>query len=157
MNTDEGVPLAWICKKAIDEASLAHPGHPIEFEPWDDAPGDWDRDLLLDLVRTLLSNALRHGAAGESVIVSVLEFGGQAVLAIGNRGPPIPDWPREYPFDSTRRGAWTSDRLGLEIAKEIVRAHGGRIELTSDESATVFHVWLPKKRQSSPFQVDDHI
>lgn len=28
--------------------------------------------------------------------------------------------------------------------KEIVRAHGGRIELTSDESGTVFHVWLPK-------------
>jgi two-component system OmpR family sensor kinase len=41
--------------------------------------------------------------------------------------------------------------LGLEIAKEIVRAHGGRIELTSDEGVTVFHVWLPKKRQNIPF------
>ena len=45
MNTYERVALASICKKAIDEASLAHPGHSIEFEPWDDPPGDWDRDL----------------------------------------------------------------------------------------------------------------
>ena len=83
MNTHEHVPLAWICQKVIDEASLAHPGHSIEFEPWDDAPGDWDRDLLLDLVRTLLSNALGHSAAGEHVIVSVIEFNEEAVLAIG--------------------------------------------------------------------------
>jgi len=154
MNTHEHVPLAWICQKVIDEASLAHPGHSIEFEPWDDAPGDWDRDLLLDLVRTLLSNALGHSAAGEPVIVSVIEFNEEAVLAIGTRGPPIPDPPREHLFDSTRRGTWSSDHFGLEIAKEIVRAHGGRIELTSDEGVTVFHVWLPKKRQSIPFQDD---
>ena len=103
MNAREHVPLAWICQKVIDEASLAHPGHSIEFEPWDDAPGDWDRDLLLDLVRTLLSNALGHSAAGEPVIVSVIEFNEEAVLSIGTRGPTIPDGPREHLFDSTRR------------------------------------------------------
>ena len=82
MNAREHVPLAWICQKVIDEASLAHPGHSIEFEPWDDALNE------------------------------------EAVLAIGTRGPTIPDGPREHLFDSTMRGTWSSDHLGLEIAKE---------------------------------------
>ncbi len=145
----ERVPLAEICQEAIDEATLAYPGHPIEFERWDDAPGEWDRDRLLQVVRNLLSNALSHGAAGVPVIVSVFNVNDQAVLAVANRGQPIPDQLREHLFDPTCRGPWSKDHLGLYIVKEIVRAHGGRIELPSDDSATVFHVWLPKKRASS--------
>jgi signal transduction histidine kinase len=150
----ERVPLAGICREAIDEASLAHPGHPIEFEPWDDARGEWDHDRLLQVMRNLLSNALSHGAAREPVIVSVIDCSEEALLAIANRGQPIPDRSREHLFDPTRRGTWSSDHLGLYIVKEIVRAHGGRIELISDESATVFHVWLPKERESSAPQDD---
>jgi signal transduction histidine kinase len=43
------------------------------------------------------------------------------------------------------RATSSSDHLGIYIVKEIVRKHGGRIELKSDESATVFHIWLPKR------------
>jgi sigma-B regulation protein RsbU (phosphoserine phosphatase) len=145
----EWVPLAEICQEAIDEASVAHPGHPIEFECWDDAPGQWDRDRLVQVVRNLLSNALTHGAAGEPVIVSVIDRGEEALLAVANRGQPIPELFREHLLDPTRRGPWSRDHLGLAIVKEIVRAHGGRIELTSDEIATIFHIWLPKTRESS--------
>ncbi len=145
----ERVPLAEICREAVDEATLAYPGHPIEFERWDDAPGEWDRGRLLQVVRNLISNALSHGAVGEPVIVSVFNVNDHAVLAVANRGQPIPDRLREHLFDPTCRGPWSSDHLGLYIVKEIVRAHGGRIELPSDDSATVFHVWLPKKRASS--------
>src|SRR5437868_15265565 len=49
---------------------------------------------------------------------SVIEFNEEAVLAIGTRGPTLPDGPREHLFDSTMRGTWSSDHLGLEIAKE---------------------------------------
>src|SRR5258708_18671282 len=54
---DLHTPLAAICRHAIDEALFAHPGHPIEFERWDEAPGQWDRDCLLRVVRGLLSKA----------------------------------------------------------------------------------------------------
>ena len=145
----EWVPLAEFCQEAIDEASVAHPGHPIEFECWDDAPGEWDRDRLVQVVRNLLSNALTHGAAGGPVIVSVIDRGEEALLAVANRGRPIPELFREHLLDPTRRAPWSRDHLGLSIVKEIVRAHGGRIELTSDEIATIFHVWLPKRRESS--------
>jgi PAS domain S-box-containing protein len=145
----EHVPLAAICREAIDEASLAHPGHPIEFERYDDAPGEWDRDRLLQVMRNLLSNALRHGAANGPVIVSVINFSEEALLSVANLGGPIPAAFREDLLDPTRRGNWSSGHLGLYIVKEIVRAHGGRIELNSDDAATVFHVWLPRKHESS--------
>jgi sigma-B regulation protein RsbU (phosphoserine phosphatase) len=150
----ERVPLAAICREAIEEASLAFPGHPIEFEPWDDAPGEWDRDRLFQMVGNLLTNALSHGAEGEPVIVSLLDCSEEVLLAVANRGQPLPDPFREHLFNATRRGAWSSDHLGLHIVREIVRAHNGRIELTSDDSATVFHVWLPKKHQNGALQGD---
>jgi sigma-B regulation protein RsbU (phosphoserine phosphatase) len=145
----ERVPLAGICREAVEEAALAHPGHLIEFESWDDAHGEWDRDRLLQVVRNLLSNALSHGAAGEPVVVSVIDCNEDALLAVANRGQPIPVPFREHLFEPTGRGEWPGDHLGLHIVKEIVRAHGGRIELTSDDSATVFHVWLPKDREGN--------
>ena len=125
------VPLAGICREAIDEAELAHPDHPIEFEPWDEAQGDWDRDRLLGVIRKLISNALSNGAAGEPVIVSVIDCDEEVLLAVANRG------------------TGSSDHFGQDVVKEIVLAQGGRIELTSDESATLFHVWLPKKGERS--------
>jgi len=145
----EPASLAAICREAIEEATLAYPGHPIEFERYDDAPGEWDPDRLLQVLRNLLSNALRHGAAREPVIISVINLRDEAVLAVANRGQPIPDRFREQLLDPTPRGARSSGHLGLNIVKEIVRAHGGRLELTSDDSATVFHVWLPKKRENN--------
>jgi signal transduction histidine kinase len=144
----ERIPLAGICRDAIVEASLEHPGSPIELECWDEAPGDWDRGSLLQVLRNLLSNALSHGAAGEPIVVSVIDCREEAVLVVGNHGPPIPDPVREQVFDPARRGAWSSDHLGLYIVKEIVRAHGGRIELTSTDQTTVFHLWLPKEQFS---------
>jgi signal transduction histidine kinase len=106
------------------------------------------------VVQNLLSNALSHGAAGEPVIVSVIDCSEDALLSVANRGQPIADPFREQLFDPTRRGAWSSDHLGLHIVKEIVGAHGGRIDLTSDDSATVFHVWLPKRRRNHESQDD---
>jgi signal transduction histidine kinase len=127
----ESVSLAGICREAIAEVSAAQPGHSIEFEPWDDAPGEWDRAPLLQVMRDLLSNALSHGAAGEPVIVSVIDCTEEALLSVANRG------------------AWSTDQLDLSLADQIVGAYDGRIDLTSDESATVFHVWLPKKGERS--------
>ena len=138
-------PLAAICRQAVAEALLAHPGRRIELECWDEGPGEWDGGRILQLVRNLLANAIEHGARGEPVVVSVIDCAGEVLLSVANfGGPPIPNLFREHLFDATRRGEWAGNHLGLFIVREIVRAHGGRIELTSDESATAFHVWLPK-------------
>ena len=138
-------PLADVCRQAVAEISLAYPGHPVQLDCWDEVSGEWDRDRLLQVMRNLLSNAMEHGDPGTPVMVSVIDCNEEVLLTVANTGQPIPDPFRDHLFDPTRRGTWPSDHLGLYIVREIVRAHGGRIELTSDESATVFHVWLPKR------------
>jgi signal transduction histidine kinase len=151
----ELVALADICEEVIDEASLAYPGHPIEFEHYDDAPGEWDRDRLIQVVRNLLSNALRHGSPADPIIVSVIDRGDQALLAIANRGRPIPAAVRERLREPTVRREGSNDHLGLGIVREIVSAHGGRIELSSGDDATVFYVWLPKWREGGVRRDDE--
>jgi signal transduction histidine kinase len=110
---------------------------------------------LLQVVRNLLWNALSHGAASEPVTVSVIDAGDEALLAVANRGKPIPSAVRERLLDPDRRATLSTDHLGHYIVKEIVRRHGGRIEPISDESATLFHVWLPKRRDDGARNDDE--
>jgi signal transduction histidine kinase len=74
------------------------------------------------------------------------------VLTVHNGGAPIPDSAREALFDPFRRGRVSGPAaspsglgLGLYITRELVRAHGGSIDLQSSAtSGTTFTVALPK-------------
>src|SRR5690606_41359883 len=68
---------------------------------------------------------------------------------VTNRGNPIPPeklaliFEKFYRLDQARSSQTGGAGLGLAIAKEIVAAHGGTIEATSDEEETVVTVTLP--------------
>ena len=73
-------------------------------------------------------------------------------IEVHNIGPPIPEAAQAGIFDAFRRetteegSASTSIGLGLFIASEIVRAHGGSIAVRSpDRGGTTFTVVLPRK------------
>jgi heavy metal sensor kinase len=96
-----------------------------------------DRQALGRVVQNLLDNAVRH--ASSRVRVSVGLQGGLAVLAVDDDGPGIPAADRERVFerftrlDDARSREHGGAGLGLAIAREIVRAHGG--ELTAEDGA----------------------
>jgi signal transduction histidine kinase len=96
-----------------------------------------DRQALGRAVQNLLDNAVRH--ATSRVEVSVGSDGGLAVLAVTDDGPGIPPGDRERVFerftrlDDSRSREHGGAGLGLAIAREIVRAHGG--ELTAEDGA----------------------
>jgi heavy metal sensor kinase len=96
-----------------------------------------DRQALGRAVQNLLDNAVRHAAS--RVEVSVGSDGGLAVLAVTDDGPGIPAGDRERVFerftrlDDSRSREHGGAGLGLAIAREIVRAHGG--ELTAEDGA----------------------
>jgi signal transduction histidine kinase len=79
-------------------------------------------------------------------------------LAVRNGGPPIPPHALPTIFDPLVRGnspEWQRQRrtgsvgLGLYIAREVVTAHGGAIDVLSSAGAgTVFTVRLPRRRAS---------
>lgn len=100
------------------------------------------------VVHNLLRNALQATPAGGQVEVEVREEDGTAVLEVRDTGPGIPEELRASvfePFVTTRAGQGGTG-LGLAITRDIVRAHGGRIEVRPREPhGTVMHVELPRE------------
>ena len=92
-----------------------------------------DPTHLARVVRNLLENARQHG--GSSVMVSLTEREGQAVLTVSDDGAGIPADLRERVFERFARGddarvrTGHSSGLGLAISREIVAATGGSIML----------------------------
>jgi signal transduction histidine kinase len=90
-----------------------------------------DRAQLARAVANVVDNAVRYAAS--TVTLWLAEQGGEAVLAVADDGPGIPAADRERVFERfTRlddaRGATTGGAgLGLAIARDIVRRHGGTI------------------------------
>ena len=76
----------------------------------------------------------------------------ELVVEVHNGGHPIPAALLPQIFDPFRRGSSTSQAalqgvgLGLFISQEIVRGHGGRIQVSSsDATGTAFTVRLPQR------------
>jgi signal transduction histidine kinase len=97
-----------------------------------------------------MSNAIQHGAPDQPVHVRLDGTGDGVLLSVHNAGPPIPANVLPHVFDPFRQGNEpTRSRdglgLGLFIASEIARAHGGQLRVTSDvEHGTTFELRLPR-------------
>jgi PAS domain S-box-containing protein len=136
----------------VEEVRVTHPGQEIQLEFSGDGRGEWDSDRLAQLLTNLLNNALEHGLEDEQVRVRVSGGPDTVVLAVHNRGPPIPPEAVPHLFEPMKRGigAGRSSKhksvgLGLYIVQQIVLAHGGTIEVGSSEAeGTTFIVRLPR-------------
>ena len=87
--------------------------------------------LLRRMVRNLIENARRHGG-GLGIEVSLTRSpDGLAVLEVGDRGPGVPDEARERIFEPFYRlpggDAGTGTGLGLSLARQVARRHGGEV------------------------------
>jgi signal transduction histidine kinase len=141
--------LADLCQQAVAELALAQPKWRIQVQSCGDPLGCWDPVRLLQVLSNLIANAGQHGSAGGSIVVSldgadrdVVRF---EVHNVGTIAPAL--LPSLFdPFRSTlhRHDHTRGLGLGLFVVKEIVRAHGGTVTVTSDESGTTFRVRLPR-------------
>ena len=117
-----------------------------------------DADRLAQVITNLLTNAIQYNRDSGQVHVKLESQNGLTVLTVHDTGPGIAaeDLPRVferfYRADKSRTGGSPSPRfgaarntgLGLAIAKAIVEAHGGTIEVTSKEgNGTTFTLRLP--------------
>jgi two-component system, sensor histidine kinase and response regulator len=101
-----------------------------------------DTDKLNRLIDNLLVNAIRHGDG--TVQVAVRCDGEHAQLIVRNGGAPIPPELLDKLFDPYTRSARSAGAgLGLYIVKQIARAHGGSVAVTSNAEGTAFTVTLP--------------
>ena len=143
--------LSDLCDQAIGELEMAYPSWKIRRDIVGDPQGRWDGDRLLQVISNLVSNAGQHGVADSPILVKVDGQHANAVtLQVRNLGV-IPEsvLPGLFdPFRGTRqrRDASRGLGLGLFIVHEIVRAHGGTVEVTSSPpEGTTFTVRLPRR------------
>jgi sigma-B regulation protein RsbU (phosphoserine phosphatase) len=143
----EPCDLGRIAGDEVDEMRQAYPGRDIRCEATGDLAGAWDADRIEQLLSNLIGNSIQHGI--DPISVSARDAGEVVVVAIHNGGPPIPPatLPRLFePFQQGAPGASEGLGLGLYIAGEIVRAHGGTIGVTSSEAeGTTVTVSLPRR------------
>jgi signal transduction histidine kinase len=107
-----------------------------------------DTVRLTQVLDNLVSNAVRHTPSGGRIVLTVRRTEAQATLTVADTGEGIPEdalsriFERFYRGDRARGGESTG--LGLAIVQEIVRAHGGTVDVKSVEGiGTQFSVRLP--------------
>jgi signal transduction histidine kinase len=105
-----------------------------------------DPSRLDQVLVNLLGNAARH-ARGAAITVRLWSTPRETLLEVRDSGPGIPDGVRSRLFEPFARapGAAPGLGLGLYISREIVEAHGGRIDMmTARGEGTAFTVHLPR-------------
>jgi signal transduction histidine kinase len=109
-----------------------------------------DTEQLYRVLANLMRNAMQAlEATGKEGVIEVSggETDSEWWIKVGDTGPGLPPRARDHLFTAfqggTRKGG---SGLGLAIAFELVRGHGGRLDLLrSDDAGTEFIIHLPKK------------
>jgi two-component system, OmpR family, sensor histidine kinase KdpD len=144
-------PLQEVIDMALEDCRVLLRGRPVTVELPPDMPSiSLDRELIRRVLRHLLENAARYSPAGSPVRISAVLEADRLLVSITDQGQGIDDAEQAYIFDKFYRGSrqrmLSGTGMGLAIAKAILRAHGGGIDVVShrDQGAT-FTFWVPTK------------
>ena len=151
------VPLSAIVADVIDGERLAAGEHDISFA--EDVPaamvvradGEQLYRVLSNLARNARQAIVASGSAGEISIAATEDDDAWWIL-VTDTGPGLPEKAVEFLFQPFQGGARKGGSgLGLAIAAELIRGHGGRLELRrTDEQGTEFAICLPKSDAALP-------
>ncbi|QHQ37198.1 GAF domain-containing sensor histidine kinase [Algicella marina] len=106
-----------------------------------------DSARLAQLVSNLLANAVTHGTSGDAIDFKATVEDGTLVVAVANGGDPIPPEQQANLFLPFEQGGERSSKeglgLGLYIAAEIAKGHGGTLEVGHADGRTIFTFTMP--------------
>ncbi|WP_426755607.1 GAF domain-containing protein [Myxococcus sp. Y35] len=140
-----------VVQQVVDELLVANPGRRVEVDIQGEVRGEWDSDRIAQVLTNLLGNALAYSPSDAPVRVGTRLEGESALLSVFNGGAPIPRELLPRLFEPLTRGTLKEGQstrsigLGLYIVQDIVRGHGGGVEVVSSEQhGTTFTVRLPR-------------
>ena len=133
----------------VEELRAAHPEHSLTLEVRGDCNGMWDGRRLEQMLANLVANAMKYGTPRAPVHIVITGNESDVRLEVINIGSPIDPAVLDLIFEPLNRGEQRGSTdgslgLGLYIAREIVKAHGGEITARSDDSETIFTARLPR-------------
>ncbi|ASL42168.1 Bacteriophytochrome [Burkholderia sp. AD24] len=144
--------LGKLFAEELDQLRAAHPDRHVELDVQGECRGVWDGRRLQQLLGNLILNAFKYGAPDAPVRVFMTGEEQNIRFEVRNQGPAIDRVTLNRIFDPLQRGLDGGDSsntdgnlgLGLYIAREISKAHGGEIDAGSNAGQTVFMVRLPR-------------
>jgi len=148
--------LDQFARNTLDEIDAISGGRILELEVRGDLQGEWDARRLHQALSNLVFNALKYGLPSAPVQITLDGTrADEVVLAVQNIGKPIAQRLLPTIFDPLVRAAGEGGEadsqvaganlgLGLYVVREIAKAHGGTVEVTSDDAATRFELRLPR-------------
>jgi signal transduction histidine kinase len=141
------LPLQPLMQQVVNELQMLWPDKQIHLNVNLNRTINVDGKRIAQMLSNLLANALTYGKINEQVNVDVTSTANQFVLAVTNTGKQIPDDIKARLFQPFSRGEVAANQdglgLGLYISAEIARAHGGSINVLSDEHLTTFTFSMP--------------
>ena len=130
-----------LCEEIVEEARAAHPRTSFEYEGCGQVVAEFDHARIHQVLVNLLNNAVQHGDGGSPVVLTLSDEKDKVCLVVRNHGDPIPPEALQVIFNplvqvpkaksEPHERPSTSLGLGLYIAREVVLAHGGTIEVSS--------------------------
>jgi two-component system, OmpR family, sensor kinase len=135
--------------------------HDIQIDDLAPAVIHADRDRFKQVLLNLGSNAINYSPEGGRIALSLTECRDWVAVGVRDEGRGIPKEEINQLFERFYRGEKSRTRnsetagfgLGLPIAYWIVRNHGGRIDVETQEGVgTIFTVWMPKTPMDIPTQ-----
>jgi len=140
--------LSHVIRQVMDELDDTNPQCSLRFERDGDTTGVWDADRLSQVFSNLVANAVQHGVREHGVAVHVDGTDpAQVRVTVRNVGTiPQEVLPRVFePMTAAapRRENSQGLGLGLFISQQILKAHGGRIDVQSTDETT-FTICLPR-------------
>jgi sigma-B regulation protein RsbU (phosphoserine phosphatase) len=135
------------------ELDVAFPGRLIRHVQIGAGACQADPDRIAQAVGNLVANAVKYGAPDRPITVRSETTGASFRIEVHNEGPPIPSQllprvfePMVHGVPSELAGRTRSLGLGLYIVREIVRSHGGQVEVASTaQEGTTFSIELPQR------------
>jgi PAS domain S-box-containing protein len=147
----ESADMRQVCQSVIDELRLSRPDQEIALNVEGQGDAIFDSDRIAQVLSNLIGNAIQHGTLAPISVTVHAAIPDAVAIEVHNVGPAIPPAAQARIFEAFNRDATAGDRgssvgLGLYIANQIVRAHGGSIAVRSpDRDGTTFSVILPRR------------
>ncbi|AKM07238.1 PAS domain-containing sensor histidine kinase [Pelagerythrobacter marensis] len=142
-------PLQETLEQVLAESRAIAPRREFQVSMALDRAVDCDPARIGQLASNLLGNAISHGAPDLPIVLEAHTTNDEFRLSIANGGDPIPADARDRLFEPFYRADFREGQkglgLGLFIASEIARLHGGALDVVSDENETRFTLAIPRR------------